>query len=48
MKIPNNATLQSIIEIINFQNLEIDIESKDVEFQRWLYDHKDWVVCDEV
>lgn len=48
MKIPLDAPLSEVIIAFNFMHLEVDPEHKDPEWQKWLYDHKDWLVDNEV
>lgn len=47
IKFPENATLQEIIQILNFSHYTVNVEHPDPEFQKWLYDHKDWVMSEE-
>lgn len=47
VKIPETATLQELIQLLNFSYYVVDIEHKDPEFQKWLYEHKDWVMSEE-
>lgn len=43
IKIPDDATLKEIIELLNFWELTIQSDSKNPDFQKWLYDHQDWI-----
>jgi len=42
IKIPEAATLQDIIMIINHMKLVCQSDDKDPEFQKWIYEHKHW------
>ncbi len=42
LQIPDNATLQEVIHLINFLGIVVDVNDKVVS--RWLYNHKDWVL----
>ncbi len=43
IKISDDATLHNIIQVLNFSHYTVDVEHKDPEFQKWLYEHRDWV-----
>lgn len=43
IKIPDNATLQEIIEMLNFCGLGCQSDDPNPELQKWLYKNKDWV-----
>ena len=44
IKIPLDAPLSAVIEAFNFMHLEVDPEHNDPEWQKWIYEHKDWLV----
>jgi len=46
IKIPLNAKLTDIIEMLNFLKLTGNVESSDPEFHIWLNEHKEWVAKD--
>lgn len=43
IKIPEEATLKELIELLNFLELTIHADSKDPDFQKWLYNHQNWI-----
>lgn len=43
IKIPEDAPLSEIIKMLNFFSLHIERDSKDPEFQKWIYEHQDWL-----
>ncbi len=43
LKIPEDASLKEIIEMLNFWELTIHPDSKNPAFQKWLYNHKNWI-----
>jgi len=42
IRVPQDATLEEVIEIINMTRLQIDLNHPDVK--AWVFDHKDWIL----
>ncbi len=47
LKIPDNATLPEIIELLNLVGLHFTPFLLDAAASKWIYDHKDWIVDGE-
>lgn len=41
--IPEDAPLKEVIKLFNFSDFRPDIHHKDPAWQKWLYDHPDWL-----
>ena len=41
-KIPENASLKDIIEVLNKMKLVVHLD--DLDNKQWIYEHKDWFV----
>jgi hypothetical protein len=47
IKIPLTATLEDVITIMNYVQYEANINDSNPDFQKWIYEHKDWIVDDD-
>ncbi len=48
IKISEKATIGDLITLLNEMNLEININSPNPIFQKFIYEHQDWFVDKEI
>lgn len=44
LKVPENASLQDIISLLNIIGIECKPHGVDSNESKWLYDHKEWII----
>ena len=42
VSIPDNANLKDVIFLLNRIGITIDVNTCNVDMQKWIYEHEDW------